>query len=191
MHHNTRSSGLEVSRLLAVCASMLAFSACQTSWQIERTTRDYQLPHEIPIYVAVSDQVANTDNGALVLELVETLEEDLKAQGHLVSVVAARVDEPPPMPRIELQVMATSSGSSGMRGAGAIAPVLEPALGPLAIGLAYGGAPSVIVDCYVVLEPDSAPAFSGRLDALNTRSDTGWEGVGENAGHAIARRIAD
>jgi hypothetical protein len=75
------------------------------------------VPHAVTVYVAVSDAAAKTDSGN-VAAMVDAIEAKLTKEGYLVTIVAARSDERPPVPRLELQVLSSDSGSATARGAG-------------------------------------------------------------------------
>jgi hypothetical protein len=86
------------------------------------------LAREVTVYVAVTDQVAETDTGNIAA-MVDALEADLRDAGRSVTIVAARQDERPPAARLELQVMGSDSGSAGMRGAGNLVGFFGGAVG--------------------------------------------------------------
>ena len=173
--------------------SLLVYSTlvgCSNSWRKVERVRDYQLPQQVPIYLAVSDEVADSNDNGLVLAMVEALESDLQQRGHLISLVPAHPDETPPLPRVELQVVGRERANIAMQGAGAVAFVFGP-VGAVAGSLAVlHGRGSVMVDCYVV-NHESQTTFSGRLEAFGSNEQQAAVSAGENAGHAIARSIAN
>jgi hypothetical protein len=139
---------------------------------------------EVNLYVAVSDRVAKTDTGN-ISAMVETLEADLEDAGRIVNIVPARLDEKPPFPRLELQVMSSDSGDAQMRGAGHLSQLLSPITGVALIGAGTG---SMLVDVYIVSGDGRHPRYLGRYSgsSFGTITDASIE-----AGKDVAHQISD
>lgn len=140
-------------------------------------------PGEVTLYVAVSNQVAKNDHGN-VAAMVDAIDSDLHDDGRVTTIVGARLDEKPPVPRIELQVMSSSGANLEVRGAGNLGLLLGP------VGTAFaGGMGDILVDAYAV-QVDGRSAYLGRYSA-NSFGALGDETVaaGERVGHRIARKI--
>lgn len=136
------------------------------------------------MYVAVSDRVAKTDSGN-VAAMVDALETDLREHGRLVTIEAARLDEKPPVPRLELQVWDSDSGDAGMRGAGHLTGLLTP----VGTALVVGGGGSMLVHAYVVNA--NGARYLGRFSSGSFGAVTEVEvAAGERTGHAIASKLA-
>jgi hypothetical protein len=176
----------------AVAALSLWVAGCNSlvMWRASTRSPLHQLAHKIAIYVAVSPQVAAADDGGNILALVDALEAKLRASGREVSVIAARLDETPPVPRIELQFQSSEGGDPQMRGAGQLVNVLGlPGL-VVGTGMVVHGSSGVVVDIYAV--PDSGPpTFTGRVSGttFGNASDSGNVAGAESAGESIARRL--
>jgi hypothetical protein len=117
-----------------------------------------------------------------------TLDDELRERGFHPTIVVARHDEKPPLPRIEVQVLSADWGNRGMRGAGNLAAMAVP---PATV-VAIAGGGSMLVDCYVV-QADSQVTYSGRFKAGTFGSDgAGYDTVhAEHAGRSIAVSVAD
>lgn len=178
-----RSTLYRLAALLAVMGSV----GCATYWAKKEQADDYSLPRKVTLYVVMSDEVADGDSG-LAAAVVETLEADLKEDGYAVELVVARKGEAPPVPRIELQILDSRSGSAGARNT---ANVLW---GTLPGGVAsIAAADSIAIDCRVVLDRASKPVFSGRIKNQILAGSTGQDGVamGRKVGEEIADTLAD
>ena len=142
-------------------------------------------PREVTVYVAVSDRVAKTDSGN-VAAMVDALEADLREDGRVVTIVAARLDERPPVPRVELQVRDSDSGDAELRGAGKISGLLMPITGAALVGAGTG---SMQVDAYVVTSANRSRLlgrYSGSsFAALSDESVA----AGDRVGHSIASSL--
>jgi hypothetical protein len=100
-------------------------------------------PHEVALYVAISDKVAKSDSGN-VAAMLDVIEQELRAEGRLVTIIAAHDDEKPPLPRIELQVRESDAGDARMRGVGHLMN------SPVGSALVIGGGGAMVVDAFVV-----------------------------------------
>lgn len=144
--------------------------------------RDF--PREVTIYVAVSDRVAKTDSGN-VAAMVDALEADLRDEGRLVTIVGARLDERPPVPRLELQVWDSDSGNARLRGAGELTGLLSP----VGSALVAAGGGEMVVHVYVVTSAQSA-RYLGRFSSGSFGAASEAEiAAGERTGHKIASRL--
>jgi len=94
--------------------------------------------------------------------LVDALEVRLRDSGREVSVIAARLDEVPPLPRVELQFQSTAAGDLQMRGAGQLVGVLGLPGAVSGSGMVLGGRAGVVVDVYAV-PASGPPTFTGRV----------------------------
>jgi hypothetical protein len=177
---------------LALCFAALCLAACMRSQKVRFAP--YRVPQFIYLYVAVSDEVARTDDQGAVSALVEAIEADLRAAGYQVQLVAARDDEPPPLPRIEIHVISSDTGDREMRGAGNLLRFGTAGLGP-AIRSAGGGAATsmgiyargtVIVDYYMLPTRQNAVFAAGRLEDKWADDDTPAK-----VGHAVVRAILE
>jgi len=182
--HGSRRRALRASWVTLVLGALFMAGGC-SSWQYQQRDPGHHLPQKLPIYLAVSEAAAMTDDGGAIAQLVAALESELRSNGYRTEVVAAHFDESPPVPRIELQVMAVSGENVPMQGAGSLVTVLGPGTVATVGGaaLVYEGAPELTVDCYVVSDESSTTSFSGRLHVVGRDS-------GERAGHAIFEEIA-
>ena len=144
-------------------------------------------PREVTVYVAVSQRVAKTDSGN-VAAMVDALEADLRANGRFVTIVAARFDEAPPVPRVEIQVRASNSGDDALRGAGKLSQLLMPVAGIALVGAGDG---SMEVDAYVVTSDNRARLLghysSSAFGAISEESVA----AGDRVGHSLASDLAD
>ncbi len=124
----------------------------------------------------------------MIAALVESLEADLREDGHEVAILVARADEAPPVPRIELQVIQADGGNQKLRGAGNLGGVLIPVVG---LAASLGAAGGIVVDCYVVQGPPAQVTFSRRFAAGTFgESTTGYSTSGaESTGSRIASAI--
>jgi len=155
---------------------------------MRRATAAHHVPEHVVVYVAVSRQVASVSDGGNVAALVDGLERELVAHGRQVTVVGARLDERPPVPRIELQFQFVDVGDPQLRGAGQLGNLLGAPLGVSV--MTVGDSSDVHVDIYAV--PESGPVtFTGRLRATNWGSTTGHDAVAasESAGESIAKTL--
>lgn len=171
---------------------VLLAAACNSvvSWRSLSRAPQHQLAHSLAIYVAVSQQVSSADDGGNILALVDALEARLRASGREVSVVTARLDEPAPLPRVELQFQSTEGGDPQMRGAGALVSMLGLPGAVVGSGMAISGTARVVVDVYAV--PASGPTtFAGRVTGITfgNASDSGNVAGAEAAGESIARNL--
>jgi hypothetical protein len=144
------------------------------------------LPTEVTLYVAVSDAVADADTG-VVLALVDALETDLREEGYQVTVLAARPDERPPRPRLEVQVVASDGGDETLRGAGQFGGLFGLTGSAVGIAAMVSGASDIEVEYYVVSANGGKPTVQGQLSAGSIGDDAA--DAGKSAGHAIARRL--
>lgn len=172
-------------------AGMLLWAAaCNSlvSWRNVNRAPQHQLPHTLAIYVAVSPQVSSADDGGNVLALVDAIEARLRASGREVTVVPARLDEPAPLPRVELQIQSTAGGDPQMRGAGQLVGLLGLPGAVAGASLTVSGSSSVVVDVYAV-PASGPPTFSGRVSGttFGNASDSGNVAGAEAAGDSIAR----
>lgn len=142
-------------------------------------------PREVTVYVALSRRVARTDSGN-VAAMVDALEADLRADGRFVNIVAARLDEAPPVPRVEIQVRDSSAGDAGLRGAGKLSGLLMPLAGVALVGAGDG---SMRVDAYVVTS-DNRARLLGRFSSSGFGA-TSEESVaaGDRLGHSLASAL--
>jgi hypothetical protein len=145
--------------------------------------------NEVTIYVAVSNQVAKTDSGN-VAAMVDTIESELREEGRSVSIVAARLDERPPVPRVELQVASSDSGDAQLRGAGQLSQLLGPVTGVALLGAGSG---HMRVDAYLVPADGGKARFVGRYEsssfgAISDQETAAGERVGDSIAHALLRR---
>lgn len=145
-------------------------------------------PNEVVVYVAVSNQVARTDTGN-VAAMVDTIESELRGQGRIVSIVAARLDEKPPVPRVEIQVASSDSGDAQLRGAGKISQLLGPLTGVALVGAGSG---SMRVDAYVVAKGPGQTRLLGRYQsssfaAISEEATAAGERVGSNIASDLLR----
>jgi hypothetical protein len=179
-----------VACLVVVMLGFSGLSGCSglVLWKMRRTTAAHHMPAHVVVYVAISPQVASVDDGGNVAALVDGLERELVARGKQVTVVAAQLDERPPVPRVELQFQIVDKGDMELRGAGQLTSLLGAPVGFGAITPTDSS--DVLVDIYAV--PESGPVtFTGRLRATNWGSTTGHDSVAaaENAGESIANTL--
>jgi hypothetical protein len=144
-------------------------------------------PREVTVYVAVSQRVAKNDTGN-VAAMVDALEADLRADGRFVTIIAARLDEAPPVPRVEIQVRDSSAGNAELRGAGQLSGLLMPLTGVALVGAGNG---SMEVDAYVVTR-DNRSRLLGRY------SSSGFGAIseesvaaGDRVGHSVASALEE
>lgn len=160
----------------------------------QRPPRTPLVPHDVTVYIAMSDAAAETDTGN-VAAMVEALEAKLTKEGYVVTIVAARRDERPPVPRLELQVLSSESGDAAVRGAGNLVGLFGAA-GLVGSVAAVGGGVVVssergtmLVDAYVVRGGDEPALYLGRI---SSKAQAGGAedaiDAGRGAGNAIARR---
>jgi hypothetical protein len=143
-------------------------------------------PNEVVIYVAVSDQVAKSDTGN-VAAMVDTIESELREEGRVVSIVAARLDERPPLPRVEIQVASSDSGDAQLRGAGDLSGLLMPVTGVALVGAGSG---HMRVDAYVVPADGRKARFIGRYESGSFGAISDQEtAAGERVGSSIAAAL--
>jgi hypothetical protein len=138
----------------------------------------------------MSPAVENADDGGLIAALVDSLESDLREDGYEVAIRVARPDETPPVPRIELQVLAADGGNPRVRGAGNLAGLLVPVVG---LATTLGAAGRVVVDCYVVQGNPPAVTYQARFaagtigESFTGYSTSGAESTGSRIASAITR----
>jgi hypothetical protein len=160
----------------------------------QRPPKTPLVPHDVTVYIAMSDAAAETDTGN-VAAMVEALEAKLTKEGYVVTIVAARRDERPPVPRLELQVLSSDSGDATARGAGNLVGLFGAA-GLVGSAAAVGGGVvasselgTMLVDAYVVRGGDEPAIYLGRI---STKAQAGGAeaaiDAGRGAGNAIARR---
>jgi hypothetical protein len=141
-----------------------------------------EFPHEVTLYVAISDKVAKNDSGN-VAAMIDVLEQELRAEGRLVTVIAAHDDEKPPLPRIELQVRESDGGDARMRGAGHLMN------SPVGTALVAAGGGAMLVDAFVVTAAGQGRhlgRFShGSFFAISEEEVA----AGQRTGSAIAGRL--
>jgi hypothetical protein len=140
---------------------------------------------DVTVYVAVSARAAQQDTGN-VAAMVDTLESDLREVGRSVAIVAARLDERPPLPRIEVQVRSSASGDAQLRGAGQLSQLMSPVTGAALYGAGTG---SMTADVYVVRRANE-PTYLGRFSSssFGAMSDTAVA-AGERVGHQISAHL--
>jgi hypothetical protein len=170
------------SRLLALALLSVGLSVCGAGWRNKLKSADHSLPKKITIYVAMSPAVANSDSG-LAAAVVDALATDLIKRGYDAPIEVAKAGEKPPVPRIELQMVESTAGSTEMRGAGQLAGVP---------GMEVAGASSIVVDCYVVAA-NGKVTFQGRASGLTMGNTTGYDAVeaGERVGLSIASEVSE
>lgn len=177
---------------VALIGLWLVTAACNSlvSWRNVNRSPQHQLAHKLSLYVAVSPQVAAADDGGNILALVDALEAQLRASGREVTVVAARLDETAPVPRVELQVQSTATGSPQMRGAGQLVAVLGVPGAVAGAAMTVTGRSGVVVDVYAV-PASGPPTFTGRVSGttLGNASDVGNVAGAQSAGESIARAL--
>ncbi len=166
-----------------VCfALLLSALSCSSlvAWRNSSRLPQHALPRKVAIYVVVSPHVSAADDGGNVAALVDALEARLRESGREVSVVPARADEAPPVPRIELQIQSTERGNPAMRGAGVFfaMPTGEP----------LEDSARVVVDVYAV-PASGPPTFSGRVSGITFGPYGSNVDGAESAGASIARRL--
>jgi hypothetical protein len=176
--------------IVLLVALVLGLEGCSgvVLWKMRVTTAEHRVPDDVVVYVAVSPLVADNDDGGNVAALVDGLERELRARGKRVTVVPARLDERPPLPRVELQFQVTDAGDPELLGAGQLLNLIGT---PAGIGVGtFGTRSEVAVDIYAVA-PTGAVTFTGRLKATNWGSTTGHDSVAaaESAGESIAKTL--
>ena len=142
-------------------------------------------PRDVTVYVAVSQRVAKTDSGN-VAAMVDALEADLRADGRVVTIVAARLDEAPPVPRVEIQVRDSSSGDAQLRGAGRLSGMLMPVVG---VALTGAGDGSIEVDAYVVTSDNRARALGHYASSSFGATSEESLAAGDRLGHSLASSL--
>ncbi|HVY26620.1 MAG TPA: hypothetical protein VHB79_08695 [Polyangiaceae bacterium] len=144
-------------------------------------------PHEVTLYVAVGARAAASDSGN-VSAMVDALEEDLKKAGRVVDIVGARLGEQPPLPRLEIQVSDSDSGSATLRGAGNLSQLLMPVTGVALVG-AGGG--HMVVDAWAVTA-DNVAQYEGHYSAGSFGANGADAAIaaGERVGHSIMRHLS-
>lgn len=162
-------------RLLAMLVVIQFLAACAP-----RRPPRFPLPQQVTLYLAVSDQAAQSDNGN-VASMIEALEADLKDAGYLVQLVTAHPSEPPPVPRVEIQVRNAKAADQQRLGTAQLIG------GPL---LTIGANGSLLVDTFVVAQ-GKPPAYAGRTESssIMAMTEDAQTAAGERAGHAIARNL--
>lgn len=175
-------------RWLALSALFLSVLGCSgvVLWQTRQRAPQHRVPREVVVYVALSPLVASVDDGGNVVALVDGLERRLREAGKNVSVVTARANEAPPVPRIELQFQLANPGDMQMRGAGQVANLIGT---PMGVGvMTIGDSSEVLVDVYAVSARGRA-TFAGRIKASNWASTTGYDAT--SASESAGREIGD
>jgi hypothetical protein len=122
--------------------------------------------------------------------MVDAIEADLRESGHSVSIVGARNDERPPLPRVELQVRTSNpADTEAMAGAQLISMAGVP-VGAGAVAIGAGG--SIEIDAFVVPR-QGAPRYLGRFASSSFGGATLGQDetnlAGERAGHHIADEL--
>jgi hypothetical protein len=177
-------------RLTALMVLCVALQSCSgiVYWTARKRVPEHRISQDIIVYVAVSPLVANIDDGGNVAAVIDGLERELKERGRTVSIVGARLDEPAPVPRVELQFQLADAGHPGMRGAGQLANLIGTPAGVSVVTI--GDSSEVLVDVYAVPAAGGV-TFSGRIRASNWGSTTGHDTVAasESAGRAIAQEL--
>jgi hypothetical protein len=182
---------LEHLRVVVVMAVCAVVSGCGAAWLVEEKADNHRLPKRVTLYVAMSPAVAEADSG-LAAAVVDALSMRLTQHGYEVPIVVARLGEPAPVPRIELQIVESSGGDTVMRGAGQFGGLLGAPGGAVGAGAGIAGASQITVDCYVV-SAAGATTFRGRVSAATFGNTTGYDAIeaGETVGLSIARTVAD
>jgi len=148
-----------------------------------KPARSSFLPREVALYVAITPEVEKSDTGN-VAAMVDRLEAELREAGYNVTILGARADEVPPVPRIEIQVMSSDSGNAQARGAGKL---MNSVVGAT-IAIASGG--SMQVDTYWIPGGNGQPRYLARYKGSSFGSISEEEiAAGDNVGHAIARDL--
>ncbi len=176
-----------VVRRAVLLVGSLALVGCVTQETRVRDAR-HRLPENISIYVVMSDELLESDDGGSIATLIDALDDDLRERGHHPVIVAARSDEKAPLPRLELRVLSADQGSSGTRLAGATLVGAHP---PLGVGLLAAGSGSFEVDWYVV-QADAKVSSAGSVSAplLATDDDRAAEEA-QRVGRAIAEAATE
>jgi hypothetical protein len=135
---------------------------------------------QVTIYVAITPEVEKNDTGN-VAAMVDALEADLREAGYEVSIVAARADEKPPVPRVEIQVMGSDSGDARARGAGNLMG------GLIGATMVLANLGSMLVDTYWVPGGAAESRYLKRYKGSSFFSMSEEEvAAGDRVGHAIA-----
>lgn len=175
--------------MVFVMAALLGGCPTMRTWDTQQTLRPYRLPRQVIVYVAISREVAATNDQGQVQAVVDGLDRRLREAGHDVAIEGARPGEAPPAPRVELQFRSLRPGATSEW----IAPgaLLVPiAAGAATAAVAYYDRAEMVVDVYAVLS-DGTPAFRGRIESTHTGAITGWnpadaaEGTGESIADAL------
>ena len=127
------------------------------------------LGREVTVYVAVTNAVAKNDTGN-VAAMVDAIESDRREEGRSVTIVAARPDERPPGPRLEVQVLDSDSGDATRRGAGDLAGFFSGGSMLAGVGstaIRSSGSGKIVVDAYVVRGPGLPVVYLGRVKATS------------------------
>ncbi|HEX6277359.1 MAG TPA: hypothetical protein VFZ53_30160 [Polyangiaceae bacterium] len=182
-----------VGRLLAGVSLALwtTLAGCGAAWLVEEKTEHHALPRRVTLYVAMSPAVAEADSG-LAAAVVDALSSRLTQRGYEVPIVVARLDEKPPVPRLELQIVDSAGGDTVMRGAGQFGGVFGLPASAAGVGTGIAGASHITVDCYVV-SAAGVTTFRGRVSASTFGNTTGHDAIeaGETVGLSIARTVAE
>jgi hypothetical protein len=177
-----------VVRRAVLLMGSLALLGCVTQETYRRDAHQ-RVPENIAIYVVMSDEVVESDDGGSIATLVEALDDDLRERGHHPVIVAARSDEKAPVPRLELRVLSADQRSRGLRVAGGSLVGVHPP--PIGVGLLAAGMGSVVVDWYVV-QADSKVSSAGRVrgPVLGTDDDR-TTSEAQRVGRSIVEAVID
>lgn len=164
----------------------LALTICGCTRVQPRSPLALLFPHEVTLYVAVGPRAAESDSGN-VSAMVDALEEDLKKVGRVVNIVGARLGDPPPLPRLEIQVSDSDSGNRTLRGAGQLTQLLTP----VGTALVAAGGGSMVVDVWSVTA-DNIAEYEGHYSAgsFGAGGQDAAIAAGERVGHSIVRHMS-
>jgi hypothetical protein len=140
-------------------------------------------PREINVYVSVTDRVAKSEDGN-VSSMVDAIESDLRDEGRVANIVPAHRGQRPPLPRLELQVMDSNSGDTGLHAAGYLLG------GAVGAGLMLGSLGHMQVDVYLVAGDGSRPHYLGRFEgsSFGAMSEESIA-AGQEVGHSIVESL--
>jgi hypothetical protein len=105
-------------------------------------------------------------------------------------VVAARSDETPPLPRVQLEFLEFGAGNRMMRNSiGSPFAMLNTmvVVNPIALATENAGTGRIVIDCYFLPAHDNTPSFAGRVRGFVTSG--GDSDSAEAAGKLIAKAL--